>query len=390
MKNKKKMIFAGIALILLVIVGVVAVNISKKASQREEIARQLELGKKQLTSLEYEEAIATFKNALAIYPKDQELLAGLVEAEEAYANSKVTMLLANISSSEKVESFLVQVSEKEAIIQEAIEELTKNETIKDNPGYTEASDKLDSLVEEIQKEKEDAEGKKEELLEEEKRKQEEAEEEQRKQAEAEEAKRKEEEDWDIREWLIWREGLIGSYPASGNYKDEHTKYFLAYDYETDGFGYIYGFEINGDEWTVFYFRGYDGKSGEFYDAKSSVAPVGTVFHMEITDEIREEYKRYKEAEEIISKKVEEMNNQLVNEGSELMDTYKYTHLYYEEEKDGYYYATVEYWKKYEGFVFFSVKVDSSGNSMEVVNTEYKDVYYGNTPPFDIDQYKRVY
>ena len=87
MKNKKKMIFVGIALILLVIVGVVAVNISKKASQREEIARQLELGKKQLTSLEYEEAIATFKNALAIYPKDQELLAGLVEAEEAYANT---------------------------------------------------------------------------------------------------------------------------------------------------------------------------------------------------------------------------------------------------------------------------------------------------------------
>ena len=40
--------------------------------------------------------------------------------------------------------------------------------------------------------------------------------------------------------------------------------------------------------------------------------------------------------------------------------------------------------------FFSVKVDSSGNSMEVVNTEYKDVYYGNTPPFDIDQYKKVY
>ena len=88
MKNKKKMIFVGIALILLVIVGVVAVNISKKASQREEIARQLELGKKQLTSLEYEEAIATFKNALAIDPKDRELLAGLVEAEEAYANSK--------------------------------------------------------------------------------------------------------------------------------------------------------------------------------------------------------------------------------------------------------------------------------------------------------------
>ena len=28
--------------------------------------------------------------------------------------------------------------------------------------------------------------------------------------------------------------------------------------------------------------------------------------------------------------------------------------------------------------------------MEVVNTEYKDVYYGNTPPFDLDQYKRVY
>ena len=40
--------------------------------------------------------------------------------------------------------------------------------------------------------------------------------------------------------------------------------------------------------------------------------------------------------------------------------------------------------------FFSVKVDSSGNSMEVVNTVYKDVYYGNTPPFDIDQYKKVY
>ena len=153
MKNKKKMIFVGIALILLVIVGVVAVNILKKASRREDIARQLELGKKQLTSLEYEEAIATFKNALAIYPKDQELLAGLVEAEEAYANSKVTMLLANISSSEKVESFLVQVSEKEAIIQEAIEELNKNEAIKDNHGYTEASDKLDSLIEEIQKEK---------------------------------------------------------------------------------------------------------------------------------------------------------------------------------------------------------------------------------------------
>ena len=47
MKNKKGMIIAGIALILLVIVGVVAVNISKKDSQREEIARQLELGKKQ-------------------------------------------------------------------------------------------------------------------------------------------------------------------------------------------------------------------------------------------------------------------------------------------------------------------------------------------------------
>ena len=154
------MIIAGIALILLVIVGVVAVNISKKASQREEIARQLELGKKQLTSLEYEEAIATFKNALAIDPKDRELLAGLVEAEEAYADSKVTILLVNISSSEEVESFLVQMSEKEAILQEAIEELTKNEAIKDNPGYQEASDKLNSLIEEIQKEKEDAESKK--------------------------------------------------------------------------------------------------------------------------------------------------------------------------------------------------------------------------------------
>ena len=36
-------------------------------------------------------------------------------------------------------------------------------------GLTEASDKLDSLIEEIQKEKEDAESKKEELLEERKR-----------------------------------------------------------------------------------------------------------------------------------------------------------------------------------------------------------------------------
>ena len=157
MKNKKRMIVAGIALILLVLVGVVAVNISKKASRREDIARQLELGKKQLTSLEYEEAIATFKNALAIDPKDRELLAGLVEAEEAYANSKVTILLADISSSEEAESYLVQMSEKEAILQEAIEELTKNEAIKDNPGYQEASDKLNSLIEEIQKEKEDAE-----------------------------------------------------------------------------------------------------------------------------------------------------------------------------------------------------------------------------------------
>ena len=160
MKNKKGMIVAGIALILLVIVGVVAINISKKASQREEIARQLELGKKQLTSLEYEEAVATFKNALAIDPKDRELLAGLVEAEEAYANSKVTILLADISSSEEAESYLVQMSEKEAILQEAIEELTKNEAIKDNPGYQEASDKLNSLIEEIQKETEAAESKK--------------------------------------------------------------------------------------------------------------------------------------------------------------------------------------------------------------------------------------
>ena len=125
MKNKKRMIVAGIALILLVLVGVVAVNISKKASRREDIARQLELGKKQLTSLEYEEAIATFKNALAIDPKDRELLAGLVEAEEAYANSKVTILLADISSSEEAESYLVQMSEKEAILQEAIEEYVR-------------------------------------------------------------------------------------------------------------------------------------------------------------------------------------------------------------------------------------------------------------------------
>lgn len=78
-----------------------------------------------MTSLEYEEAIATFKNALAIDPKDRELLVGLVEAEEAYANSKVTILLAGISSSEEAESYLVQMSEKEAILQEAIEELTK-------------------------------------------------------------------------------------------------------------------------------------------------------------------------------------------------------------------------------------------------------------------------
>ena len=61
---------------------------------------------------------------------------------------------------EEVESFLVQMSEKEAILQAAIEELTKNEAIIDNPGYQEASDKLNSLIEEIQKEKEDAESKK--------------------------------------------------------------------------------------------------------------------------------------------------------------------------------------------------------------------------------------
>ncbi len=380
MKNKKKMIFVGIALILLVIVGVVAVNISKKASRREDIARQLELGKKQLTSLEYEEAIATFKNALAIYPKDQELLAGLVEAEEAYANSKVTMLLANISSSEKVESFLVQVSEKEAIIQEAIEELNKNEAIKDNSGYTEASDKLDSLIEEIQKEKEDAEGKKEELLEEEKRKQEEAEEEQRKQEE-------EKEDRDIREWLLWREGLIGSYPPSGGYTEDRTQYILVENtaYEDK---LVYKFDISGDEWTLSSFEYYDGKSGELWPNGKPKVPVGTVFHIEITDELREEYNAEKET---VSKKVEELNTLLVNENAELLQTYEYSTFYYKGEKDGYYYANVEYKASslYETYIFFTIKTDPSSDSIEVINTWYRGKK-SDKPSFDIDQYKRVY
>ena len=387
MKNKKRMIVAGIALILLVIVGVVAVNISKKASQREEIARQLELGKKQLTSLEYEEAIATFKNALAIYPKDQELLAGLVEAEEAYANSKVTMLLANISSSEKVESFLVQVSEKEAIIQEAIEELNKNEAIKDNPGYTEASDKLDSLIEEIQKEKEDAEGKKEELLEEEKRKQEEAEEEQRKQAEAEEAKRKEEEDWDIREWLIWREGLIGSYPPGGGYTEDHTQYVL-----TENTAYndtlVYKFEIDGDEWTLSSFEYYDGKSGELWPNGKPEVPVGTVFHIEITDELREEYNAEKE---IVSKEVEELNTLLAKEDAELLQSAEYAKFYYEGKKDEYYYAIVGYkvFHLYDSYFFLTMKTDPSKDSIEVTDAWYKGQSI-DKPTLDLDQYKRVY
>lgn len=297
------------------------------------------------------------------------------------------MLLANISSSEKVESFLVQVSEKEAIIQEAIEELTKNETIKDNPGYTEASDKLDSLVEEIQKEKEDAEGKKEELLEEEKRKQEEAEEEQRKQAEAEEAKRKEEEDWDIREWLLWREGLIGSYPPGGGYTEDHTQYVL-----TENTAYndtlVYKFEIDGDEWTLSSFEYYDGKSGELWPNGKPEVPVGTVFHIEITDELREEYNAEKE---IVSKEVEELNTLLAKEDAELLQSAEYAMFYYMGKKDEYYYAIVGYkvFHLYDSYFFLTMKTDPSKDSIEVTDAWYKGQSI-DKPTLDLDQYKRVY
>ena len=44
-------------------------------------------------------------------------------------------------------------------------------------------------------------------------------------------------------------------------------------------------------------------------------PVGTVFHIEITDELREEYNAEKE---IVSKEVEELNTLLAKEDAELL------------------------------------------------------------------------
>lgn len=136
------------------------------------------------------------------------------------------------------------------------------------------------------------------------------------------------------------------------------------------------------------FKCYDGKSGELWpDAKPEVS-VGTVFHIEITDELREEYKVEKAA---VSKKVEELNALLAKEGAELMESSEYAKFYYMGKKDGDYYAIVGYkvFHLYDSYFFLTMKTDPSKDSIEVTDAWYKGQSI-DKPTLDIDQYKRVY
>lgn len=117
-------------------------------------------------------------------------------------------------------------------------------------------------------------------------------------------------------------------------------------------------------------------------------PVGTVFHIEITDELREEYNAEKET---VSKKVEELNTLLAKEGAELLESSEYAKFYYKGKKDGDYYAIVGYkvFHLYDSYFFLTMKTDPSKDSIEVTDAWYKGQSI-DKPTLDLDQYKRVY
>ena len=389
---KKKYLFIGITAIA---IGCIAFFILENLNKREYIAKQLEIGRKQIVSLEFEEAVATLKDILLVDPKNEEIMDAFVDAALQYANSKVGISLDNVTKTEEVDQFLLQIYQEKAIIQEAVNFIQENEDVAVNEKYQEAVEKFENKRIEIDDSEKDAETKKEELIdeEEERKKQEEAAEEERRklEEEREREKEREQEDRDIREWMLWNKGLIKRYPAEGKYSNDHTQYVLIYGYEGDYYGVFYTFDINGDEWTLVSCEEYDSKSGTLYEPSKVDPPVGTVYNMEITPEIREEYRKYKENMEIVQNKAKELNERFIAENAQLTEHYKYTDCYFEYESDGKLYATIEYWEQDAVFsvnqIFLSIVIDTSNDSLEVVDiTEngWNDIL------FDLEQYKGTY
>jgi tetratricopeptide (TPR) repeat protein len=89
-----------------IVIGVVAFT----NSPAQKLRRQLDLGEKYLSELNYEQAVAAFKDALAIDPNSQEVLSGLKEAYTQWSDSLLV--------SEKYEEALKRLNEALSVLPE--------------------------------------------------------------------------------------------------------------------------------------------------------------------------------------------------------------------------------------------------------------------------------
>jgi Tfp pilus assembly protein PilF len=77
--NKKKMIMIGVIVIVVIICGILG-SVLYTNSEGYKVKKSLELGNKYLTEIQYEQAIAVFKEILEIEPENAEAKAAIVEA----------------------------------------------------------------------------------------------------------------------------------------------------------------------------------------------------------------------------------------------------------------------------------------------------------------------
>jgi len=131
MRKMSKMWWMFIGAVTVMVVALVAVLVTTGGSANRKLEKQLDLGAKYLTELEYESAIVAFEAALEIEPKSVTAYRGLAEAYVAMADyeAAIEVLHRGILETEEasLQNILEEITEKQ--LQVSMEGMTSAERV---------------------------------------------------------------------------------------------------------------------------------------------------------------------------------------------------------------------------------------------------------------------
>lgn len=160
--------------------------------------------------------------------------------------------------------------------------------------------------------------------------------------EHEEKRKTAEDEKNIHIWMAENLGLIESYPALCGYsKSDKNIFYIMYGFDIDGYETIYTFEITDNIWRITDRQTYDSKSGEYYVWKTD--NVGNEYDMTITDEVRQEYEKYKEKQLQFEEYANRLDAVFKSKKLELTEKFYISDIKFLDDKDGKMSGIIIYW-----------------------------------------------